>query len=312
MMNSVIKEKNMNKIVELLLHKKILISDGAWGTQLFSKGLRTGFAPESWNLDHPEKVAEIAESYLNAGAELISTNTFGANKFKLDQYGLKDKLEEICYNGAKISKRVIDKNQIVIGSIGPTGKFLAMGELTPADLYDTFKLQAAALEKGGADAACIETFYDLDEAEQAIKAVKENTDLEVIAAFSFDKTDYGYRTLMGISPKQMAEKLIICGADIIGANCGRGFADMIEIVKEIRNVSQKIPVFVQPNAGLPEIINGELVYKETPEFIRSIISELIKAGANIIGGCCGTTPEHIKVIADVVKNYRDKFTDNQN
>ncbi len=304
MMNSVIKEKNMNKVVELIQHKKILVSDGAWGTQLFSKGLKTGVCPESWNLEHPEKVAEIAESYLNAGAELISTNTFGANKFKLDQYGLSDKLETICYTGAKITKNIINGDQIVIGSIGPTGKFLAMGDITVSDLYDTFKLQAIALESGGADAVCIETFYDLDEAEQAIKAVKENTNLEVITTFTFDKTDYGYKTLMGISPKQMTEKLIICGADIIGANCGRGFADMIEIIKEIRHVSQMIPVLVQPNAGLPEIFDGVLVYKETPEFVGSIVPDLINAGANIIGGCCGTTPEHIKVISEVVNNYR--------
>lgn len=311
-MNFAIKGKSMNKILELLQNKKVLVSDGAWGTQLFSKGLKSGECPDIWNSEHPEQVAEIAKSYLNAGAELISTNTFGANKFKLDQYGLKDKLEEICYNGAKISKESITNDQIVMGSIGPTGKFLAMGDVTVDDFYDTFKSQAIALESGGADAVCIETFYDLDEAEQAIKAVKENTKLEIITTFTFDKTDYGYRTLMGISPKQMTEKLIICGADIIGANCGKGFADMIEIIREIRDVSKMIPVIVQPNAGLPEIINNELVYKETPEYIRSIIAELIDAGANIIGGCCGTTPEHIKVISQVVKNYCDKIKSNQN
>ncbi len=306
MMNSVIRGKDMSKILELLQRKKVLVSDGAWGTQLFSKGLKTGECPDSWNLEHPEEVAEIAKSYSLAGADLISTNTFGANKFKLDQYGLKDKLEEICYQGAKISKESITNDQIVIGSIGPTGKFLAMGDLTADDLYDTFKLQAIALESGGADAICIETFYDLDEAEQAIRAVKENTNLEIITTFTFDKTDYGYRTLMGISPKQMTEKLIICGADIVGANCGRGFVDMIQIIKEIRDVSKMIPIIVQPNAGMPEIVGDKLVYKETPDYIRSIVPGIISAGANIIGGCCGTTSEHIKVISEIVKNYREK------
>ena len=179
-----------------------------------------------------------------------------------------------------------------------------MGDVTTKELYNTFKLQAVALQSGGADAVCIETFYDLDEAEQAITAVKENTDLEVICTFTFDKTENGYRTLMGVSPKQMAEKLIICGADVIGANCGRGFTDMIEIIRDIRNVSQLIPIMVQPNAGLPEIVEGKLVYNETPESIQKVIPGLIEAGANIIGGCCGTTPEHIKVISEIVINYR--------
>lgn len=296
----------MNKFTKLLDSRKVLISDGAWGTQLFTKGLKSGECPESWNLYHPEKVEEIAKSYLDAGADLISTNTFGANKFKLDQYGLGDKLEEICSQGAKISIGAVDKDQIVIGSIGPTGKFLVMGDVTTEELYDSFKSQAISLQSGGADAVCIETFYDLDEAQQAITAVKENTDLEVICTFTFDKTENGYRTLMGISPKQMAEKLIICGADVIGANCGRGFLDMIEIIKDIRSVSQLIPVMVQPNAGLPELIEDKLVYKETPEFIKSIIPALIEAGANIIGGCCGTTPEHIKVISEVVQIHQGK------
>lgn len=296
----------MNKFTKLLDSRKVLISDGAWGTQLFTKGLKSGECPESWNLYHPEKVEEIAKSYLDAGADLISTNTFGANKFKLDQYGLGDKLEEICSQGAKISIGAVDKDQIVIGSIGPTGKFLVMGDVTTEELYDSFKSQAIFLQSGGADAVCIETFYDLDEAQQAITAVKENTDLEVICTFTFDKTENGYRTLMGINPKQMAEKLIICGADVIGANCGRGFLDMIEIIKDIRSVSQLIPVMVQPNAGLPELIEDKLVYKETPEFIKSIIPALIEAGANIIGGCCGTTPEHIKVISEVVQIHQGK------
>lgn len=296
----------MNKFTKLLDSRKVLISDGAWGTQLFTKGLKSGECPESWNLYHPEKVEEIAKSYLDAGADLISTNTFGANKFKLDQYGLGDKLEEICSQGAKISIGAVDKDQIVIGSIGPTGKFLVMGDVTTEELYDSFKSQAISLQSGGADAVCIETFYDLDEAQQAITAVKENTDLEVICTFTFDKTENGYRTLMGINPKQMAEKLIICGADVIGANCGRGFLDMIEIIKDIRSVSQLIPVMVQPNAGLPELIEDKLVYKETPEFIKSIIPALIEAGANIIGGCCGTTPEHIKVISEVVQIHQGK------
>ena len=172
---------------------------------------------------------------------------------------------------------------------------------------DSFKQQAIAFEKGGADAVCIETFYALDEAEQAIKAVKENTSLEVICTFTFDKSENGYKTLMGVTPQQMAESLITYGADIIGANCGSGFEDMVEIVKLIRQVSPEIPlIMIQANAGLPVFENDKLIYSETPEKIKGIIPKLIEAGANIIGGCCGTTPEHIKVISEIVGKYNQK------
>jgi len=178
-----------------------------------------------------------------------------------------------------------------------------MGDVSTDELYDSFRQQAIAFETGGADAVCIETFYALDEAEQAIKAVKENTSLDVLCTFTFDKTKDGFKTLMGIDPQQMTESLILCGADVVGANCGSGFEDMIEIVSKIRLVSSRIPILIQANAGLPIIENGNLIYSETPEKIKEIIPKIIEAGVNIIGGCCGTTPEHIKLIADIVKGY---------
>ena len=178
--------------------------------------------------------------------------------------------------------------------------------VTSEELYNSFKQQAIAFEKGGADAVCIETFYALDEAEQAITAVKENTSLEVICTFTFDKSEYGFKTLMGITPQQMTESLIICGADIIGANCGSGFEDMIEIIKKIREVSERIPIIIQANAGLPIIEKDQLIYSESPDKIKEIVPQLIDAGANIVGGCCGTTPEHIKVISEIVKSYNQK------
>ena len=227
----------------------------------------------------------------------------------LSQYNLQEKLSEICQTAAEISRKAAGKDKIVMASIGPTGKFLIMGDVTSEELYNSFKQQAIAFEKGGADAVCIETFYALDEAEQAIKAVKENTSLEVICTFTFDKSENGYKTLMGVTPQQMAESLIAYGADIIGANCGSGFEDMVEIVKMIREVSPKIPIMIQANAGLPIFENDKLIYSETPEKIKVIIPKLIEAGANIIGGCCGTTPEHIKVISEIVGKYnQEKLT----
>ncbi len=293
----------MTRLSDMLKTGKLLTSDGAWGTYLFSKGLQTGCCPEEWNLINEKEVYEIAESYVTAGADLISTNSFGANRFKLMQYELEDKLNEICKASAVISRKAAGADKIVAASVGPTGKFLILGDVTKEELYDTFKMQAIAFESGGADAVCIETFYDLDEAEQAIKAVKENTSLEIICTFTFDKTAAGFYTLAGVTPEQMTEKLIEFGADIIGANCGAGFEVMIEIVKLIRETSSRIPIMIQANAGLPVVEDKKLIYSETPEKIKTIIPKIIDAGANIIGGCCGTTPEHIKVISEIIKNY---------
>ncbi len=296
----------MHKISDIVYTGKLLTSDGAWGTYLFKKGLASGNCPEEWNLTNYDDVFDIAKSYALAGSDIISTNSFGANAFKLSQYNLQDKLSEICQTAAEISRKAAEADKIVMASIGPTGKFLIMGDVTSEGLYNSFKQQAIAFEKGGADAVCIETFYALDEAEQAITAVKENTSLEVICTFTFDKSESGYKTLMGVSPQQMSESLITYGADIIGANCGSGFEDMVEIVKMVRETSPRIPIMIQANAGLPIFENEELVYSETPEKIKDIIPRLIDAGANIIGGCCGTTPEHIKVISEIISKYNQR------
>lgn len=299
----------MGKISDIINTGKLLTSDGAWGTYLFKKGLASGNCPDEWNLIHQEDVFDIAKSYVLAGSDLISTNSFGSNVFKLSQYNLQEKLSEICRTAAEISRKAAGQDKIVMASLGPTGKFLIIGDVTSEDLYNSFKQQAIAFEKGRADAVCIETFYALDEAEQAIKAVKENTSLEVICTFTFDRTDRGFNTIMGVTPQQMTESLIVYGSDIIGANCGSGFDDMIEIVKMIREVSSSIPILIQANAGLPVFENGELVYSDTPNKIKEIIPKLIDAGTNIIGGCCGTTPEHIKIIAEIVGKYNQEKYD---
>lgn len=296
----------MHKISERIKNGRILTSDGAWGTYLFKKGLITGSCPEEWNLTHQEDVFDIAKSYVLAGSDIISTNSFGSNYFKLKQYDLQEKLSEICQTAAEISRKAAGLDKLVMASIGPTGKFLIMGDVTEEELYNTFKHQSIAFEKGGADAVCIETFYALDEAGLAIKAVKENTSLEVICTFTYDKAGDEFKTLMGVTPQQMSESLINYGADIVGANCGFGYEDMPKIVQNIRSVSATIPIIIQANAGLPVFENDELIYSETPEKIKTIIPKIIEAGANIIGGCCGTTPDHIKVISEIVAIYNKK------
>ncbi len=288
-------------IGERVLKGETLVSDGAWGTFLHAKGLQPGECPELWNIEHADEVLGIAKSYVESGADMIESNSFGGTRFKLEHYGLADKAAAINEAAAAISKKAAGPDRWVIASIGPTGKMAVTGEVTEAELYEAFKEQAVALAKGGADAVCIETMSAADEAVQAIKAAKENTKLEVICTFTFEKTAQGeYRSMMGLSPADAARAAAEAGADIIGANCGNGMARMVEIVREMRAAAPGKPILVHANAGLPQNVGGKTVFPETPEMMADLVPELVKAGANIVGGCCGTTPAHIKAIKQAV------------
>ena len=283
------------RITEALKAGKVLVSDGAWGTFLQKKGLKPGECPELWCVDKPGEVLDVAKGYIEAGADMIETDSFGGSSFKLAHYGLADRAFEINEAAAAISREAAGDEKWVIASIGPTGEMLVTEDVTEEELYEAFKTQAMAFEKGGADAACIETMSDIGEAVQAIKAVKENTNLEVICTFTFEKTVKGeYRTMMGVDPIAAMTAGIEAGADIVGANCGNGIERMIEIVTLMRAVNKDIPILVHANAGLPVNIDGKDVFPETPEEMAEAAPRLAKAGANIIGGCCGTTPAHIR------------------
>jgi 5-methyltetrahydrofolate--homocysteine methyltransferase len=292
----------MRSILKRLEEGKILISDGAWGTFLHELGLEVGDCPEIWNVTHRQQVLSIAKSYIDAGADMILTNSFGAHPIRLQHYGLQDRAFELNETAAAISREAAGNDHFVLGSVGPSGAILLMGEHSEEEVYDGFRIQVEGLAKGGADAICVETMSAIDEACLAIKAAKEITNLEVACTFTYNKTVHGYyRTMMGVSPEDMIKAVKNAGADIIGANCGIGFDQMIEVVQSIRQTDKKTPVLVHANAGMPIIKEGKTIFPETPEIIAPKIKQLINAGANIIGGCCGTSPEHIKTLVREVR-----------
>lgn len=290
------------KISEAVADGRTLVSDGAWGTFLQEKGLKPGECPELWCVERPDDVREIARSYFDAGADMVQTNSFGGSSFKLKHYGLADRAAEINEAAARISREAAGPERWVIGSVGPSGMILMMEDCTPEELYAAFREQAMALEKGGADAICIETLTDLEEAEQAITAAKENTSCEVICTYTFEKTVQGdYKTMMGVSPTQAAEAALGAGADIVGTNCGNGMERMVDIVREIRRAAPAAPILLHANAGLPRNVDGKDVFPETPRDMARWVGPVVEAGANIVGGCCGTTPAHIAALKAALK-----------
>jgi len=293
----------LKTILERIADGEVLISDGAMGTFLQAKGLKPGECPESWTVLHPDAVNSIAEAYIAAGSDIVETDSFGGTSYKLKEFGLVDNVKEYNIAAAKLAKEAMGNKGYVAASVGPTGQIVEDegGNVTEQDLYDSFKTQILALKEGGADALCIETMSSVTEAVQAIKAAKDNTDLQIICTFTFEPGARGFRTMMGVDPTRAAEEAVAAGADIIGANCGNGIANMIEITKQMKAAAPNTPILIHANAGMPVFEDGKTLFKETPEDMAGRVKELIDAGANIIGGCCGTTPAHIAAMAEAAK-----------
>lgn len=288
----------MHPFIQNLIRLGPVITDGSWGTQLHKRGLTAGENPDCWNLSHPEKIREIARLYVDAGSQVILTNTFGANRFVLENFNLGDKVREINTAGVKISKQVAGSHAAVFASIGPSGKMLLTGQVQEEDLESAFTAQAQAQAQAGADAIVIETMTDVNEAVIAARAAK-STGLPVIACMVFDSGKDKDRTMMGNTPEQVVEALEQIHADAIGANCGQGIKGFIDICKRMR-ITTDLPLWMKPNAGLPEFINGETVFKTTADEFAQYVPELIQSGANFIGGCCGTNEEFIQKIGEII------------
>ncbi|HHE39187.1 MAG TPA: 5-methyltetrahydrofolate--homocysteine methyltransferase [Candidatus Cloacimonetes bacterium] len=291
-----------NMLTELT--NKILVGDGAMGTMLFQKGLKQGDAPETVCLNNPEVLEEIAKIYLDAGADIIETNTFGGSPLKLSDYNLQDKTGEINRIAVERVRKAVGEEAYISGSVGPSGKMLKpFGDADPEDIYQSFRRQIKVLIESGIDIICIETMIDLNEAILAIKAVKSiSQKIPIITTMTFNETPRGFFTIMGNDIETVSEKLEENRADIIGSNCGNGIENMIKIAHEFKKYT-KLPIIIQSNAGLPELKKGKIFYSETPEFFAEKTMELIAAGVSIIGGCCGTTPKHIQAIRKVVDNH---------
>ncbi len=322
---------------------RVLVSDGAWGTFLHQRGLQPGDCPEAWNLSRPRDVSAVASSYVEAGSDMILTNSFGGNPFRLAHFNQESRCFELNKAAAEISRAEASRARIarselpnaetsrsgaqpeifVAGSMGPSGLMLAMGDVTEQALYDGFRLQADGLLAGGVQGFCVETMSDPVEAICAVKAAKDAAQAAagengwskellppVFCTFTFAKTANGeYRTMIGTGVEEALGAAKEAGASVIGTNCGGGFTQMIEIVREIRSFDAQTPILVHANAGLPRYEDGKTIFPEGPEFMASMLGELVEAGADIVGGCCGTGPDHIRAFVKVLGNLHKRARD---
>ncbi len=286
--------------LENLLAGGPVVTDGAWGTQLQSRGLPVGACPDAWNLHCPDAVEAVARAYVEAGSQVILTNTFGANRFILARYDLGERVAEINAAGVEISRSAAGDRAKVFASMGPTGVMLMMGEATEDDLRAAFADQARAVAAAGADAIVVETMTDPAEACLAVAAAKE-TGLPVVACMTFDSGAALDRTMMGTTAEQAAEALLAAGADIVGSNCGQGVAGFVEICRRLHAAANR-PVWVKANAGLPEMRDGKTHYAQTAEAFAAYMPQLVAAGAGFLGGCCGTSPDFIRAICEKLRS----------
>jgi methionine synthase I (cobalamin-dependent) len=285
----------MHPLFTSLLAQGPVVTDGAWGTELQKLGLRPGEHPDLWNLSHPDRVGEVASRYVEAGSAVILTNTFRSNRIALAAHGEGADPAALNAAGVRISRKAAAGRARVFASVGPSGKMLMSEEVTEAELAAAFAEQCRALAEAGPDALLIETMSDLEETRIALRAARA-TGLPVVVSMVFDSGKERDRTMMGSTPEQVAVALVEAGADAIGANCGLGIEGYIPVCARLRK-STSLPLWIKPNAGMPEMEEGRITYRTTPAEFAAGSRDLLKAGADFIGGCCGTTPEFIRAVS---------------
>ena len=299
------------EIVERAAAGDLLVFDGGYGTALFEAGLANGACPELWNDTHADVVRSIHAGYFAAGSDLVETNTFGGTRLKLNEYGLGDRTRELNEQGARLARAVCAPGGYVAGSMGPTSRLPAeyepLGDTSDEQYVATFTEQAEALAEGGVDLFAVETMMFPQEAVAAIRGCKAATDLPVMATmfFQYEELHDRDRTMWGESPADVARNLVAAGADIVGMNCGRGPDRAISIIREMR-AATSVPLVAYPNAGLPITSGDRTTYELGPEAMAKEYPALLDAGCSIVGGCCGSGPEHIRLIAEVVRSRRKR------
>jgi len=286
------------------LEKGIVVFDGAMGTRLQERGLKAGHPPDEWNISHPEEVLAVHVSYVEAGSDMIQTNTFGSNRLQLKRHGLEDRIKIINQKAVQIAKEALRENVLLASSIGPLGEFLEpFGDLTREKARDTFREQMEILREEGITIFHLETFSSLQEALIAAEVALE-LKAEIIVSLTFQKRGDGiFTTLMGETPQRVSFTLQDLPVAAIGSNCGTGIHEMLFLVQELRKHYQEGFISCKPNAGIPRVEGDKILYTETPQDFAQVTQELIKVPVNIIGGCCGTTAEHIKAIRKTVDDY---------
>ncbi len=288
------------------------ITDGAWGTQLHTRGLAPGSCGELWNVTRAADVEAVAQSYIRAGSEVIMTNTLLANRFMLGQHGLADRAAELAEAGAVISRRAVagaGRDVKVFASLGPTGKIVMVEEVSPDAIVNAFAELAEALAFGGVDAIVLETFNEMDELKLAIQGVRQATDLPIVACMTFASGADKTATMMGNTPADLVRAAAKLGANAVGANCGVGPDNYVKVAALLRRACDaakaSLPVWIKPNAGMPQVAaDGAASFPMGPAEFASFAPKLAQAGANFLGGCCGTTPAHIEALRDAVHSLR--------